>query len=100
MKMREDQFNQIKKSLEKLVSTKGFYQQKLEDIDVSAVKSQEDFEKLPFTWKGDLREAYPLGLMAVPGRTGCPYPFVLRNHGHPGYHPVYTKGRGGLGDHV
>ena len=28
--------------------------------------SQEDFENLPFTWKGDLREAYPLGLQAVP----------------------------------
>jgi hypothetical protein len=24
-------------------------------------RSQEDFEKLPFTWKGDLREAYTLG---------------------------------------
>ena len=35
-------------------------------IDIDAIQSQEDFEKLPFTWKGDLREAYPLGLQAVP----------------------------------
>jgi phenylacetate-CoA ligase len=35
-------------------------------VDVDAIESQEDFESLPFTWKGDLREAYPLGLMSVP----------------------------------
>lgn len=40
--------------------------EKLEGINVDDIKSQEDFEKLPFTWKGDLREAYPLGLRAVP----------------------------------
>ena len=38
----------------------------MEGINVDDIKSQEDFEKLPFTWKGDLREAYPLGLRAVP----------------------------------
>ena len=30
------------------------------------MKSQKDFEQLPFTTKSDLREAYPLGLLAVP----------------------------------
>ena len=29
-------------------------------------RAREDFEKLPFTWKGDLRDAYPLGLQAEP----------------------------------
>ena len=43
-----------------------FYKEKFDGIDVDSIQSQEDFEKLPFTWKGDLREAYPLGLMAVP----------------------------------
>ena len=33
---------------------------------IDQIQSQEDFETLPFTWKGDLREAYPLGLQAVP----------------------------------
>lgn len=66
MQMKESQFLQIKKQLKKLVSQECFYQKKLEGIDIDAIQSQEDFEKLPFTWKGDLREAYPLGLMAVP----------------------------------
>lgn len=66
MKMREEQFQQIKRQLKILTSKECFYQKKLEGIDIDSIQSQEDFEKLPFTWKGDLREAYPLGLQAVP----------------------------------
>ena len=66
MKMSEEQFLLIKEQLKKLTTKECFYKHKLEGIDVDAIKSQEDFEKLPFTWKGDLREAYPLGLQAVP----------------------------------
>src|SRR5574344_959083 len=57
--------------LDLLSSIKGrspFYAEKLKDVDLSAVKTQEDFETLPFTDKGDLRAAYPLGLAAVPER--------------------------------
>lgn len=66
MKMNETQFAAIKEQLKKLTSKECFYKHKLEGVDIDAIKSQEDFEKLPFTWKGDLREAYPLGLQAVP----------------------------------
>jgi len=66
MKMKQEQFNLIKAQLKSLKSSDGFYSKKLEGIDIDAMMSQEDFENLPFTWKGDLREAYPLGLQAVP----------------------------------
>lgn len=66
MKMTQEQFDLIKQQLKKLTSQECFYKQKLEGIDIDAIQTQEDFEKLPFTWKGDLREAYPLGLQAVP----------------------------------
>ncbi|MDD3242565.1 MAG: phenylacetate--CoA ligase [Eubacteriales bacterium] len=66
MKMKQAQFDLIKAQLTRLAAGSGFYADKLAGIDVSAIQSQEDFEKLPFTWKGDLREAYPLGLQAVP----------------------------------
>lgn len=66
MRMTETQFELIKKQLVKLTGRDGFYKKKLEGIDINEIKSQEDFEKLPFTWKGDLRDAYPLGLQAVP----------------------------------
>lgn len=66
MKMKETQFNLIKAQLKKLMATDGFYRKKFRGIDTNGIQSQEDFEKLPFTWKGDLREAYPFGLQAVP----------------------------------
>lgn len=66
MKMTETQFQLIKNQLKKLTSQDCFYKRKLKGVDIDSIKSQEDFEKLPFTWKGDLRDAYPLGLQAVP----------------------------------
>ena len=43
-----------------------FYAKKFEGIDLSDVQTQADFEALPFSEKADLRDAYPLGLAAVP----------------------------------
>lgn len=64
--MKQAQFDLIKKQLGRLMAVDGFYKKKFAGIDMSAIKSQADFEKLPFTAKEDLREAYPLGLQAVP----------------------------------
>jgi len=43
-----------------------FYKSRFKGIEVDDIKSMSDFEKLPFTDKDDLRQAYPLGLQAVP----------------------------------
>ena len=48
------------------MSAESFYGKKLEDAGISGVASPEDFTKLPFSEKNDLREAYPLGLMTAP----------------------------------
>ncbi len=66
MKMNEYQKEIIMDLLSSIKGRSPFYAQKFKDIDVSLIKTQEDFESLPFTDKGDLREAYPLGLAAVP----------------------------------
>lgn len=66
MRMTELQFNLIKENLKTLTAKDCFYREKFQGIDVEEIQNQEDFETLPFTWKGDLREAYPLGLQAVP----------------------------------
>ena len=52
MKMTELQFEMIKENLRQLTSKDCFYKEKLKEIDVEAIKTQEDFEKLPFTWRG------------------------------------------------
>lgn len=64
--MNDTQFQLIKEQLINLTNRDCFYKKKLEGFDVEGIKNEEDFRKLPFTWKGDLRDAYPLGLMAVP----------------------------------
>jgi phenylacetate-CoA ligase len=43
----------------------AFYQKHFKGLNIEDIKSMDDFAKLPFTDKEDLREAYPLGLQAV-----------------------------------
>lgn len=64
--MKPAQFDLIKSQLNRLMAYGGFYKNKFAGINVDEIKTQKDFEKLPFTQKEDLREAYPLGLQAVP----------------------------------
>lgn len=66
MKMTQEQLDMIVAQFKTLKDRSPFYAKKFEGIDLAGVKTQEDFEKLPFTAKADLREAYPLGLAAVP----------------------------------
>ena len=64
--MKQEQLRSIQKKLKQVMDFGGFYQEKFKGIEVEDIKTQQDFEKLPFTDKGDLRNAYPLGLQAVP----------------------------------
>ena len=64
--MDDFQFGHIMKMISDIKERSPFYANKYRDIDISKIKTKEDFEKLPFTEKADLREAYPLGLAAVP----------------------------------
>ncbi len=63
--MTTEVLNRIKKSIRHAMNSE-FYKEHFKGIDVESINSQEDFEKLPFSDKGDLRKAYPLGLQAVP----------------------------------
>lgn len=62
----EEQFDLLKKQLHGLKERSAFYARKFEGIDLDDVTDQAAFEALPFSTKDDLREAYPLGLAAVP----------------------------------
>lgn len=66
MQLNEMQFDLLKKQLSNLKERSAFYAEKYADFDPATVQTQEDFENTPFTEKSDLREAYPLGLAAVP----------------------------------
>ena len=64
--MTEQEFNRIKSMILKVAKNSTFYQKKFEGIDLNNIQSEDDFLNLPFTEKANLRDAYPLALMAVP----------------------------------
>jgi len=66
MEMKKETLEQIKHQMKRVKAAGGFYAKRLKHIDPDDIQSQEDFEKLPFSEKADLRDAYPLGLSAVP----------------------------------
>ena len=67
MKMTDEQFEMIKHQLKRVMAVEdGMYAKKFAGIDIDAIKTPEDFAKLPFTDKSDLRATYPLGPIAVP----------------------------------
>ena len=66
MRMTPDQLDLITAQFATLKDRSPFYAKKFADVELTDVRSQADFEKLPFTEKADLREAYPLGIQAVP----------------------------------
>lgn len=67
MVMNEYQLVEIRRQLTKLMAVPdGFYARRFAGLEPEDIRTQADFEKLPFTDKGDLRQAYPLGLAAVP----------------------------------
>ena len=66
MKLTELQIGQVNDRIRALKSAGSFYGKKLAQAGVGEIKSQEDFESLPFSEKADLRDAYPLGLMTAP----------------------------------
>lgn len=67
MQPNERQLAMIRESIRRAKSRSGaFYAEKYQQIDEENILSPADFEKLPFTEKGELRGAYPLGIQAVP----------------------------------
>lgn len=84
MNLTEKQLEQVRAQIKRVKEFGNpFYVNKFKDINPQDIKTQEDFEKLPFSSKQELREAYPLGLAVVPeeeivrihsssGTTGAP----------------------------
>ena len=66
MKLNEKQLAQVDAQVKRLVKTDSYYGKKYRELGITEIKSQEDFEKIPFSGKADLRDAYPLGIQAVP----------------------------------
>lgn len=66
MKLNDTQLSQVAAQIKRLVKTDSYYGKKYRELGITDVTSQEAFEELPFSSKDDLRNAYPLGIQAVP----------------------------------
>jgi phenylacetate-CoA ligase len=66
MSIREEALEKAIQLVTDIGSKSPFYAQKYANIDVTHIRTAEDFQALPLTTKDDLRDAYPLGLAAVP----------------------------------
>ena len=66
MKPTKEQLELIDKQVKRLVAGDSYYGKMYRELGITEVKSEEDFYKIPFTDKQDLRNAYPLGIQAVP----------------------------------
>lgn len=62
------QLKRLQKTVKLAYENVEFYKKRLDDAGIKPedIKTLKDIEKIPFTTKNDLREAYPLGLLAVP----------------------------------
>ena len=66
MRISDKQLEQVNSRINALITAGSFYGKKLAEAGITRVDSADDFEKLPFSEKNDLRDAYPLGLMTAP----------------------------------
>lgn len=62
------QLKRLKSTLARVYANVPFYKETLDKTGITPddVKSLEDLQKLPFTYKQDMRDSYPYGLFAVP----------------------------------
>ncbi len=66
MRINEKQLEQVDKQIKRILKSGNYYSEVYKKAGISGVSSPEEFEKIPFTDKADLRNAYPLGIQAVP----------------------------------
>jgi phenylacetate-CoA ligase len=60
------QLDRLRRLVERIKQNVPLYRQRLGDVEPEDLGSLDDLAELPFTRKTDLRDTYPLGMLAVP----------------------------------
>ena len=68
MLLNERQLELVDRQIKRLIKTDSFYGQKYRELGLTGCSCQEDFDRIPFSSKEDLRFAYPLGIQAIEDR--------------------------------
>ena len=66
MKINDAQLALVDKQIKRILASGNYYSEVYKKAGITGVSTPEDFLKIPFTDKADLRNAYPLGIQAVP----------------------------------
>ncbi len=66
MQLNDRQIQLIDAQIKRMQKTDNYYGNMYKELGIKGISSQEEFENLPFSSKADLRNAYPLGIQAVP----------------------------------
>ena len=66
MRINDTQLALVDRQIKRILASGNYYSEVYRKAGITGVSSAEDFEKIPFTDKADLRNAYPLGIQAVP----------------------------------
>lgn len=66
MQLNDRQIQLIDAQIKRMQKTDNYYGNMYKELGIKGISSQEEFETLPFSSKADLRNAYPLGIQAVP----------------------------------
>ena len=66
MKINDTQLALADRQIKRILASGNYYSTIYREAGITGVSTPEEFEKIPFTEKADLRNAYPLGIQAVP----------------------------------
>ena len=66
MRINDTQLALVDRQIKRILASGNYYSKVYRDAGITGVSSPADFERIPFTDKADLRNAYPLGIQAVP----------------------------------
>lgn len=66
MQITEKQLSLVNERLKAIISSDNYFGRMYRELGITEIKTVEDFQKLPFVDKAELRNAYPLGIQAVP----------------------------------
>ena len=66
MQLNDRQIQLIDAQIKRMQKTDNYCGNMYKELGIKGISSQEEFETLPFSSKADLRNAYPLGIQAVP----------------------------------
>ena len=66
MQISEKQLALVNERLQAIIRSDNYFGKMYRELGITEVKTVEDFQKLPFVDKAELRNAYPLGIQAVP----------------------------------